>query len=585
LLLTVHTLRSIKPILMDTTQFTSSLRRTPSTLRILYKTLSPERVVVFWSLVGLSVILLFSALIAWNARFLTTVPTYGGSIKEGIVGTPRFINPVLATSEQDRDLTALVFAGLMKKDSEGNTQFDMAESIEESEDGLHYNVILKPTATFHNGEDVTADDIIYTVNLIQNPNIKSPFYVRWEGVTMEKISDKELIFSLKKPYPLFMDTLTQGILPKNIWKNLTDEQFSLSDYNINAVGSGPYKIEKIESTSGIPHTIKLAAHKDYTLGRPYIDTVSITAYQNDKYALQAFDNGDIDRIHGMSPEGVRSLGLNTSAIHTSLLPRTITVFFNPNRKTVLSDKNVRQALQMAIDKDEIVRTVLLDYGKVINAPYPFDEEVASSTYNVEQAKKLLASTKTVKSGGAITITLATANTEEMKKVAEMIKIYWEAVGVQTTLAIYEVSDLNQSVIKDRNFEALLFGSITESPADLYAFWHSSQRTYPGLNISNYVSSKLDKNLETLRTDEDPLSRATAYDDVRKEFADEVPGIFLYAPQLIYITRDKVTTIMPQVSYDNSSRFALIESWHRYTERVWPKTYYKQVIQAVENIIH
>ncbi|MEZ0209221.1 MAG: ABC transporter substrate-binding protein, partial [Candidatus Paceibacterota bacterium] len=282
---------------------------------------------------------------------------------------------------------------------------------------------------------------------------------------------------------------------------------------------------------------------------------------------------------------VPSLNVNQSDVHTSLLPRTITVFFNPNKKTVLSDKTVRQALQMAINKDAIVETVLRKYGKVINAPYPFDEETASSTYNLEQAKKLLAATKTVKGGGAISITLATANTEEMKKVADMIKADWEAVGVQTTLAVYEVSDLNQSVIKDRNFEALLFGSITESPADLYAFWHSSQRAYPGLNISNYVSNKLDKNLETLRTEGDPLARATSYDEVKKEFADEVPGIFLYAPELIYIARDKATTIMPTVSYTNSSRFTLIESWHRYTERVWPKTYYKNIVQAVENIIH
>lgn len=570
---------------MDTTQFTSGLRNAPATLRGVYKTLSPERVLLLWTFLGLSVIFLFSALIAWNSRFLTTVPAYGGDIREGIVGTPRFINPVLASSEQDEDLTALVFAGLTKKDSAGNTVLDMAQSIEESDDGLHYDVVLKPTVKFHNGTNVTSDDIIYTVNLIQNPNIKSPFLVRWEGATMEKISDKELIFSLKKPYPLFMDTLTQGILPKNIWKNLTDDQFSLSDYNINAIGSGPYKIKSIQSVSGIPQTITLTAHKNYTMGRPYINTISITAYQNEKYALQAFDNGDIDRIHGISPEEVKSLDINPALVHTSLLPRTITVFFNPNKNTALSNKDVRRALQMAIDKDAIVRTVLLNYGKVINAPYPFDEEAASSTYDLEGAKKLLAGTKTIKSGGTISITLATANTAETKKVAEMIKADWEAVGVQTTLAIYEVSDLNQSVIKDRNFEALLFGSITDSPADLYAFWHSSQRTYPGLNISNYVSSKLDKNLEILRSQEDPIARATAYDQVRQEFADEVPGIFLYAPDLIYITNDKVTTLLPSVSYTNSSRFTLVENWHRYAERVWPKTYSKDVIQAIENIIH
>lgn len=549
---------------------------------MLYKSLSPERVIAFWLLMCSAAVLIFSALITFNARFLLSIPNYGGTINEGIIGTPRFINPVLASSEQDEDLTSLVFAGLTKKDDYGNPILDMAQSIEESDDKLHYTVTLKPTVKFHNGTNVTVDDIIYTINLIQNPNIKSPHRIEWEGVTMEKVSMKEMIFSLKKPYPLFMDTLSTGILPKNTWKNLTDEQFSLSDYNIHAIGSGPYFIKTIKSTSGIPYSFTLEAHKNYTLGRPYVDTITISTYQSERYALQAFNNGDIDRIHGISPDAVKQLGVAPYQVHTSLLPRTFTVFFNPNKESALSEKKVRQALALAIDKDAIVKEVLDNYGKAINAPYPFDEETATSTYNLEEAKKLLASSK---SGSKMEITLATANTDEMKKVATMIKADWEAIGIKTTLAIYEVSDLNQSVIKERNFQALLFGSITETPSDLYAFWHSSQRNYPGLNISNYVSNKLDKNLEVLRNDTDVDARAAAYQEVKKEFAEEVPGIFLFAPDLIYINKDKVTTFLPHVSYTNASRFTLVNTWYRYSEKIWPKTYSKDITQIVENIIH
>ncbi len=204
----------------------------------------------------------------------------------------------------------------------------------------------------------------------------------------------------------------------------------------------------------------------------------------------------------------------------------------------------------------------------------------ASTYNLDRAKELLAESKAGK-GGKIEITLATANTDEMKKVADMIKTDWEAVGITVTLAVYEVSDLNQSVIKDRDFQALLFGSITETPADLYAFWHSSQRNYPGLNISNYVSSKLDKNLEILRSTSEVDTRSEAYEEVKQEFRDETPGIFLFAPSLIYITKDKVTTLLPTVSFTNASRFALVTSWYRYSEKIWPATHYK----TIENIIH
>lgn len=569
---------------MDTTHKLQKLHTALSKLKALYRSLSPERVLVLWLCVFVSAALLFAALISFNSRFLITVPTYGGKITEGIVGTPRFINPVLATSEEDEDMTALVYAGLTKKDEFGAVILDMAESITESEDRLRYTVVLKLGTRFHDGTNLTVDDIIYTINLIQNPTIKSPHRIEWEGVTMQKIDDREMVFSLRRPYPLFMDTLTVGIIPKNVWKNLTDEQFSLSDYNIHAIGSGPYKIKKIQSTSGIPHTFTLEAHKQYTLGRPYLDEITIVTYQSERYAIQALKDGDIARIHGISSETTTSLDVSDSQIYTSLLPRTTTLFFNPNKASALSERTVRQGLAMAIDKDAILSAVVGGYGKTLNSPYPFDEEVATSTYNQAEARALIEKSKAYKNG-TISLTIATVNTEEMRKVAEMVKGYWEAVGVEVTLAVYEVSDLNQSIIKDRNFQVLLFASITKNPSDLYAFWHSSQRNYPGLNISNYVSNELDRNLETLRTESDPIVRAEAYENVREEFTDETPGIFLFAPSLIYISKDKATTALPSVSYTNSSRFALVHLWHRHTERVWPKTYYKDVLQLIENSLH
>lgn len=571
---------------METLEYKSKVLAWVNKYKTLYTSLSPERVIVLWVTFSIAIVFFFSALVIYNKRFLISTPTYGGTIHEGIVGTPRFINPILATSDQDKDLVALVYAGLTKKDTLGRTTLDMAESINKSDDRLHYTVRLKDTATFHDGVPVTTDDVIYTVNLIQNPMVKSPHRVEWEGVTIEKINDLEFTFSLKKPFPLFMDILTIGILPKHIWKNLTEEQISLSDYNINAIGSGPYKISKIDTISGIPNIITLESNKDYTLGRPYIDTIVMHTYQNEKYLLRAYDSKEITRFHGVSPEKIEEMHIPEKNIHVSLLPRTFAIFFNPNKANPLSNKDIRTALQMAIDKQAIVDEVLHKYGKVINTPYPFDEDVTPSPYNVEEAKTLLSGTKEFKKASStLTLNLATANTDEMKKVAEMIKKDWEAIGVTTNIAVYEVSDLNQTVIKDRDFQVLLFGTITQNPSDLYAFWHSSQRSYPGLNISNYVSKKLDSNLETLRGDEDEFARINAYDAVKKEFFEEVPGIFLFAPSLIYVTNDSVTSPLPHYSFDNASRFTLIESWYRYVDYVWPKTYYKTVLEKIENIIH
>lgn len=571
---------------MDTSHYKVKLNTCRGTINRIYRSLSPEKVLTFWILIAVGFGFFFAALVSFNKRFLITIPTYGGEIHEGIVGTPRFINPVLATSDQDEDLTSLVFAGLTKKNEVGQTVLDMAEKIEMSDDGLRYVVTLKKNSVFHDGGKVAADDIIYTVGIVQNPTIKSPHRIKWEGITVEKNSETQVTFILKKPFPLFMETLSLGILPKHIWKNLNEDQISLSDFNIHAIGSGPYAIENIVTESGIPTIFTLKAHKHYTLGRPYIETLTITTYQNEKYLMKAFSDKDITRVHGISPEKVIALNLATSSIKTSLLPRTFAIFFNPNKSSPLADKNVRAALQMAINKQAIVDQVLFKYGKVINNPYPFDTEDTASEYNTDNARALLLKSKALKNASTtLEITLATANTDEMKKVAEMIKSDWAKIDVHATIAIYDVSDLNQNIIKDRDFQALLFGAITESPSDLYAFWHSSQRTYPGLNISNYVSKELDANLETLRSSSILEERASAYDAVRKEFNEEIPGIFLFAPSLIYITNDKNTSSLPLYSYNNASRFMLVESWYRYTNNVWPKAYYKPLLEIIQNVLH
>lgn len=571
---------------MDTFPFIAKIIIFKDTVAQTYRSLSPEKFLRFWILSVAGMLFFFSALISFNNRYLVTMPTYGGEVREGIVGTPRFINPIFATSDQDEDITALVFAGLTKKDKNGSIILDMASKIDQSEDFLKYVVTLKNTARFHDGIKVTADDVLYTVDIVQNPLIKSPHRIEWEGVTLEKNSDSQVTFTLKKPFPHFMETMSLGILPKHIWKNLNEDQISLSDFNIHAVGSGPYKIKSVTTQSGIPTIFTLKAHKHYTLGRPYVETLTILTYQNEKYLMKAFADDTITRIHGISPEKVASLNLATSTIKTSLLPRTFAIFFNPNKLSPLADKNVRSALQLAINKQAIVDQVLLQYGKVINSPYPFDTVDTPSEYNSTKARELLASSKAIKGASStLSITIATANTDEMKKVAEMIKNDWAKIGVTATIAIYDMSDLNQNIIKDRDFQTLLFGAITESPSDLYAFWHSSQRTYPGLNISNYVSKDLDTNLEILRSSSNEQEQEQAYNAVRTEFEEETPGIFLFAPSLIYITNDKINTSLPKYSYNNSSRFMLIESWYRFTNNVWPKAYYKPLVETVQNSIH
>jgi peptide/nickel transport system substrate-binding protein len=550
-----------------------------------YKTLNPEKVILLWVFLALTGIFIFSSLIIFNKQFLIKVPTYGGTIYEGLIGTPRFINPVLATTEQDRSLTTLVFSGLTKEESPNYYALDLAEYINQSEDGLQYDVKIKKEAVFHDGKPVTSDDIIFTIDKIQNPIIKSPQSIKWEGVIIEKKDDKNLLFTLKKPFPLFMETLSVGILPKHVWKDLDNEQFSLSNLNIQAIGSGPYKIKNIINKSGLPTEITLTSFEKYTRGKPYIDTIEIVIAQNEKSLLQAFKDNDIHRIPNVSPQTLSSLEIASSTIQSALLPRNFILFMNPNKKEILADKNIRKALDMSLDKEKIVAQVLGGYGKPLSSPYSFDS-MFSSAFNIEEAKNILSANKDFRSASSsLELTLVTANTEEMRQTAEIIKNNWAKVGINVTIKIYDLSDLTQTIIKERDFEVLLFGAITETPSDLYAFWHSNQRNYPGLNISNYVSKTLDANLETVRNSIIEDERSGAYTNIVEEFKEETPGIFIFAPSFIYITNDDSNTILPSFIKHSSDRFNLVEQWYVYYDYVWPNVYYKKTIESINLLLN
>lgn len=201
---------------------------------------------VFYVILGIFVI---SALVMfWKVSnsFIVEVPTSGGKFTEGVVGIPRFINPLLAVSDADKDLTALVYSGLLRGTPNGNLVPDLAESYTVSPDGLSYNFIIRNNAKFQDGTDVTADDVLYTVKQAQNPLIKSPKQGNWAGISIEKISNKEVAFILKKPYAPFLENATLGILPKHLWNSGDSDQFTFNQYNNQPIGAGPYEVKSVK---------------------------------------------------------------------------------------------------------------------------------------------------------------------------------------------------------------------------------------------------------------------------------------------------------------------------------------------------
>lgn len=569
----------------------TSLLQKRESIRQNIKTFSPSEKLLFYVLIFIfigSVVLILSNI---NKSFLTEVPANGGSLKEGVIGSPRFINPLLANSDTDRDLTALIYSGLMKATPSGELVVDLAESFTVSEDGFSYDFILKDNVSFHDGVDVTADDVIFTIQKAQDVSLKSPKRASWDGVTIEKIDDKHIRFILKQPYAPFLENTTLGILPKHIWIKAGTEQFSFSTFNNEPIGSGPYKIKKIKYNSGgTPEFYELEAFSKYALGRPFISNIKIIFYSSESALIEGYKDGDIGGMNSISPDKLFELEKIGVRIERSPLPRIFAVFFNQNQAPVFANIEVRKALNIALDKDKIVREILGGYGTNIDGPIPpgvldfpskNSKEILDKDERKKQATEMLENNgwkfneedkvwekKTKKSESQLRFSLSTSDTPELKAVAEIIAREWRDLGVVIDLKIFESGDLNQNVIRPRKYDSLLFGEIISRELDLFAFWHSSQRNDPGLNIALYANITADRLLEDARAATDRNVMIEKYKEFEREVDTDVPAVFVYSPDFIYITPKNVKALELGAVTTPAERFLNIHEWYIETDKVW-----------------
>lgn len=560
-----------------------------SLIRNILRSFTIAEKAVFYFFVSL--FMLSGVILLWqvNNIFLIEVPTEGGTLVEGVVSNPRFINPVLAISEADKNLVTLIYSGLVRITPEGAIEQDLAQEVKISDNRLTYTARIADKARFHDGAIVTADDIIFTIGKIVDPNIKSPKRGNWDGVTVEKIDDRTVSFTLKQPYTPFIYNLTIGILPKHIWKNVSDDEFSFSQFNTLPIGSGPYQVDLVERNSGgIPNFYRLIPFENISGQAPFIKNIVFKFYPSETVLIDAYNKKEVESIGGISPENMLKLQKHNAQIVSSPLRRVFAVFFNQNQSKVLLNKEVRQALDLVSPKEEIINKVLGGYGVVIDSPLPagiyswtttdnkltFDERLLAAQTLLTKAgwqknpetgvleKKSKSDTMT------LSFSISTGDAPELQAVADELVEVWKKLGAEVRVLISETGDLNQNVIRPRNFDALLFGEVVGRDADLYPFWHSSQRTDPGLNIALYANSRADKFLDNARITSSPEVIEENYQQFVAELRADVPAIFLYTPSFLYLVPDKMKTINLGSLTVPQDRFLGVRDWFIETNKVW-----------------
>ncbi len=532
----------------------------------------------------LFVVLIISA--AWllarvHNTLTVTVPAPGGTLLEGIVGTPRFINPLLAQTEADKDLTILVYSGLMRAQTKGGLIEDLADSYTVSEDGTVYTFTIRKDARFHDMTPLTAHDVVFTVMTAQDPGIQSPKQSMWEGITAEALDTHTVRFTLSKPYAGFLSNTTLGILPSHIWEGVAAEDFHGSLYNIRPVGSGPYSVEDVDTKSdGSVRRYTLRSFAYNTLGAPYLSRIVVHIFGNEKDLLDAYSKGTVEAFHGVGPFTTKDVLKENDSLIPYPLPRTFGVFFNHNKKEIFTDEAVRKALSYALNRQEILKTVLNGFGTPLYNPLPpylGNTLAGPDEHTVEEARAILEengwardeeSGIYMKKDVPLTFTIKTVNSPELKLVAEFIQSQWNTLGASVSVELFDLGQLDQTIIEPRDYDALLFGQAFGRDVDPYPFWHSSQRNAPGLNIALYTNADVDATLDELRRTLGVEERVALYTSFLEEWRSDIPAVFVYVPDFLYVLPAHIQGVDAGPVQEGSERFLDVHTWYIYSQNIF-----------------
>ena len=500
--------------------------------------------------------------------------SYGGTLKEGVVGDVNIINPLLAVRDEDRDIVSLVFSGLTRKDGDTYVN-DLASEVIRSADGKTFTVKIKPDLEFHNGDTLNADDILFTISLIKDPRVKSPLKVLWDSVNVTKQDELTVVFNLKQPYGFFEDMLTVGILSEDIFKEISREEFPTLKEHQNPIGAGPFRFVNKNTKDNKTKSITLKSFKKYEQ-RPFINKLRIKFYDDEDALVKDFRKGRLDIASGVSAENSQ----NESKVFSTNLNRTFAIFVNRSRNSY--DPKTIEALSLIIPREKIVEESLFGYGETLYGPYStqdvnngpeLKERVEKALGLIEQSgwKHSEDGTYAKTENGStrlLSVSITSPDTKELRSIGSKIVEAYRDVGIQTNITYINPNIFTEEIIRSRNFDFVLFGQVIHTPANLYAFWHSSQRNDPGLNISGYSNKSVDTKLESILRENNLDKQKTIIDQVNTAIRNDMGALFIFSPKYIILSKDNIDLDLPETISRPEDRYQKIMSWYLEKERVF-----------------
>lgn len=550
-----------------------------------------------WQILVVVVTLLVVGLLLFTQQpgpVISSQPTSGGIYTEALIGTLSRLNPLLdQNNPPDRDIDRLIFSGLIKFDARGLPVPDLADSWGVRPDGTIYNFTIRDNAVWQDGQPVTSDDVIFTLDMIKSDASVFPQDVRemWKAVQVKKLNDKTLQFILPEPFAPFLDYLTFGLLPKHLLESTPPEKMSESQFNLAPVGTGPYRFSRLIVENGQVKGVELRSFDQYYGKKPYIEQVILRYYPTSAAAWDAYRQGQVLGISELTadvlPEALSDPNLG---VYTGRLPELSMVLFNLKNDQVafLQDPNLRRALLMALNRPMIVNKFLGGQAIMADGPlfpntWAFYDGIEHVDYDPEGAVALLKANgykipaaggdvRVDKNGKSLEITLVHPDDALHTAIAQLIQQNWAEVGLKVDLEAVSYDKLQNERLGPRAYQAALIDlNLGDLPdPDPYPFWHQSEAT-GGQNYSQWDNRTASEYIEQARINTDFDMRARLYRNFQVVFAKELPALPLYYPVYSYgVDRQVLGVQMPSLS-DTGDRFMTISDWYLVTRRTLEQT--------------
>ena len=500
----------------------------------------------------------------------------GGVYVEGVIGNISTLNPLLAASEPEQAVSRLLFSSLYNYDVTGALHTDLAESMTVKDDKV-YTIKLR-NAAWHDGKKLTAEDVVYTINLIKNPQVRSPLRVNWLDISARAIDDSTVEFMLPAVYAGFSHALTFPVIPKHILQTVSPSSMREADFSSNPVGSGPFAVKRVQTSESTSSTdvVRMEPNTKYYGAVSTLSRLELRAYGNESLLVKAVNSGEVSAASGLSLSAADNIKSKQYSTKHWLLNKGVYLLMN-NRSQTLQDARVRQALRYATDTSSIRATVGDNVARLdtpILQSQIAQKLPAAPDYNLDKAKALLKEAGWTynqgqwkgKDGRPLAVAVTTSSgRDEYKKIVDALKQQWSKLGVDVQLREIDTSSTTtsfvQSVLQPRDYDALLYELELGTDPDVFAYWHSSQASASGYNFANYSNRTVDNDLVGGRSRTNSALRAAKYIQFVNQWLNDAPAIGLYQSVGSYVLNNGASIVEPRGSLNTmNDRYADVTTW-------------------------